>query len=109
RLAALYGRISARTTGRLTPRGPGVHARCMGTASSSRGPRDRARRALRVALALNLGFLGVETVFAFISGSLALLSDAAHMLSDVAALALALLAAEFALRPAVQGRTYGFA
>lgn len=81
----------------------------MGTASSSRGPRDRARRALRVALALNLGFLGVETVFAFISGSLALLSDAAHMLSDVAALALALLAAEFALRPAVQGRTYGFA
>lgn len=81
----------------------------MGTASPSRAPRERARRALRVALALNLVFLGLETVIAFISGSLALLSDAAHMVSDVAALALALLAAEFALRPAVQGRTYGFA
>lgn len=81
----------------------------MGTASPSRAPRERARRALRVALALNLGFLGLEAAIAFVSGSLALMSDAAHMVSDVAALALALLASEFALRPAVQGRTYGFA
>ncbi|MFY0533001.1 cation diffusion facilitator family transporter [Nannocystis pusilla] len=81
----------------------------MGTHTHSQAPRERARRALRVALALNFAFLGLETVIAFISGSLALLSDAAHMVSDVAALALALLASEFALRPAVQGRTYGFA
>lgn len=82
----------------------------MGTASQPRAAaRDRARRALRIVLALNLGFLVLEAVVAFASGSLALLSDAAHMVSDVAALALALLASEFALRPAVQGRTYGFA
>lgn len=82
----------------------------MGTAVKPRPPaRERARRALRLALVLNLAFLALETVVAFLSGSLALLSDAAHMVSDVAALALALLAAEVALRPAVRDRTYGFA
>lgn len=73
------------------------------------GERARVRRALRLTLALNLGFLLVEAAVALYSGSLALLSDAAHMVSDVAALAIAVIAAELALRPVRQGRTYGFA
>lgn len=71
--------------------------------------RARARRALRGALVLNLGFLVVEAAAAAYTGSLALLSDAAHMVSDVAALALALAAAELARRPVHRGRTYGYA
>jgi cobalt-zinc-cadmium efflux system protein len=73
------------------------------------GERARVRRALRLTLALNLAFLVVEAAAAMYSGSLALLSDAAHMISDVAALAIAVIAAELALRPVRQGRTYGFA
>jgi cobalt-zinc-cadmium efflux system protein len=67
----------------------------------------RVRRALRGALVLNGGFLLVEAAAGFWTGSLALLSDAAHMVSDVAALALALLVAELARRPASRGRTFG--
>lgn len=75
------------------------------------GPRERdgSRRALRGALILNLAFLLVEAAAAAYSGSLALFSDAAHMVSDVAALALALTAAELARRPAHRDRTYGYA
>lgn len=51
----------------------------------------------------------VEAVVAVVVGSLALLSDAAHMLSDVAALLLALVAAKAARRPARGNYTYGFA
>lgn len=72
------------------------------------GP-DGVRRALRWALALNAGFLLVEAVVGFWSGSLALLSDAAHMVSDVVALAIALTATVLARRPVARDRTYGFA
>jgi cobalt-zinc-cadmium efflux system protein len=66
------------------------------------------RRALAVALALILGLMAGEIVFGIAAGSLALLADAGHMLTDAAALGLALVAASFALRPA-QGRwTFGF-
>lgn len=50
------------------------------------------RRALWIALAANGGFLGAELVGGIVFGSLALLADAVHMLSDVAALAIALIA-----------------
>lgn len=66
-----------------------------------------ARRALTLSLVLNLSYLVVELGAGLYTGSLALLSDAAHMVSDVAALALALLAAHFARRPATQSHTYG--
>ncbi|MBX2798597.1 MAG: cation diffusion facilitator family transporter [Myxococcales bacterium] len=66
-------------------------------------------RSLLVALALNAGFLGVEVVAWWLTGSLALLSDAAHMLSDVAALALAWGAAMLARRPPTATMTFGLA
>jgi cobalt-zinc-cadmium efflux system protein len=65
--------------------------------------------ALRFALALTLAMLVVEAVGGWWSGSLALLADAAHMLVDVGALALAWAAAVFAQRPADARRSFGYA
>ncbi len=69
--------------------------------------RELSDRALRAALVLNLGFLIVEAVIGFVSGSLALLSDAAHMTTDVVALLLALVAARMARRPPSPDRSFG--
>ncbi len=66
------------------------------------------RRALLGSLVLNGAFLIVEAGVGWWSGSLALLSDAAHMLSDVGALVLALGAAHLAGRAASEGRSFGF-
>ena len=66
------------------------------------------RRALLWAFGLNAGFLVVEVIIGLLTGSLALLSDAVHMVSDVGALALALGAAHLAQRGAAGNRTYGF-
>ncbi|HUQ22287.1 MAG TPA: cation diffusion facilitator family transporter [Gaiellaceae bacterium] len=60
------------------------------------------------ALVLVLGFAGLEAVAGLASGSLALLADAAHMLSDTLALALALFAAWLAQRPATPERSFGW-
>jgi cobalt-zinc-cadmium efflux system protein len=65
-------------------------------------------RWLTIALALILGFMGVEVVAGLLAGSLALLSDAAHMLTDAASMALALVAARYAARPASGAFTFGF-
>ena len=65
------------------------------------------RRWLTVALVLIAGFMAVEVVIGLVSGSLALLSDAAHMLTDAAAIALALFAARMADRPPSGGYTFG--
>jgi cobalt-zinc-cadmium efflux system protein len=66
------------------------------------------RRALAVALALIVAFLVGEVVAAIFAGSLALIADAGHMLTDAGALGFALFAATLARRPA-QGRwTFGY-
>lgn len=65
------------------------------------------RRWLVVALVLILGLMAGEVVVGLIVGSLALLSDAAHMLTDAAALVLALVALQLAARPARGRYTYG--
>src|SRR3989440_5199183 len=62
---------------------------------------------LAAALGLILGFMAVEVVAGILAGSLALLSDAAHMLTDAAAIGLSLVAARLALRPARGAMTYG--
>ena len=67
-----------------------------------------ARRPLALALALILGLMAGEVVFGILAGSLALLADAGHMLTDAAALVLALGAATFAGRPARGRWTFGF-
>lgn len=62
---------------------------------------------LRYALALTTAFLAAEVVGAWWFNSLALLSDAAHMMTDVAALAIALVAIRIGQRPADDKRTFG--
>src|SRR5688572_14415634 len=63
---------------------------------------------LRWVLALTSTFMVVEAVGGWLSGSLALLADAGHMLTDVGALALSLLSAWIAQRPPDDTKTYGY-
>ena len=65
-------------------------------------------RPLPVALALIVAFMAVEVAVAVVADSLALLSDAAHMLVDAGALGLSVWAARLARRPASGGMTFGF-
>jgi cobalt-zinc-cadmium efflux system protein len=74
----------------------------------SHGVRDDADAGkLAVALGLILGLMVLEITVGVIAHSLALLSDAGHMLTDGAAIGLSLLAARLALRPAKGALTYG--
>lgn len=79
------------------------------SASHAHGiPSTDNERALRIALALTGSFLIAEVIGGVLTGSLALISDAAHMLTDTAALAIALAAIRIARRPADRRRTYGY-
>jgi cobalt-zinc-cadmium efflux system protein len=68
---------------------------------------DADRKRLAAALALIAGFMVAEVVAGALSGSLALLSDAAHMLTDAGSIALALVAARLAARPPTGAFTFG--
>ncbi len=70
---------------------------------------SRTRRALTLALLLTAGFAVVEAVGGYLAGSLALISDAGHMVTDAAALALALFAHAIGRRPASSRASYGYA
>lgn len=67
-----------------------------------------SRRALAAALVLTASYTIVEVVGGVLAGSLALLADAVHMLSDNVALAVALVAAWLATKPATPERSFGF-
>jgi cobalt-zinc-cadmium efflux system protein len=69
---------------------------------------QRNRRRLSFVLALTAVYMLAEAVGGWLTGSLALLADAGHMLADVAALALALIAVWFSSRPATQSKTFGY-
>ena len=70
--------------------------------------RDADARYLKIALTLIAAFMVIEVIVAVVSGSLALLADAGHMLTDAGALAGSIWAIRLATRPA-QGRwTFGF-
>jgi cobalt-zinc-cadmium efflux system protein len=69
--------------------------------------RTMNRRRLLMVLCLALSYAAIELIGGWITGSLALLADALHMVSDVAALALSLLAVWMAARPASGRRTFG--
>ena len=75
---------------------------------ASEEERRSKERAIAIAAVLTGGFMGAEVVGGLISGSLALLADAGHMLTDFASLLLAWLAFRLARRPADWKRTYGF-
>ncbi len=73
------------------------------------GIRDASnKRLLATALALTSTVMVVQIVGAILSGSLALLADAAHMFTDAAALVVALVATAIAARPADDRRTFGY-
>ena len=70
--------------------------------------RSASRRSLSISLALIMAYMVVEVVGGLVSGSLALLADAGHMLTDGAAIGLALLAIWVSGRPASIEQTFGF-
>jgi cobalt-zinc-cadmium efflux system protein len=92
------------------PRKPGAGGHSHGGhAGHSHGmSADADRRFLWIALALLVGFMLLEVVVATLSGSLALLSDAGHMLSDVGAIGASLWAMHLAARPAKGRMTFGW-
>jgi cobalt-zinc-cadmium efflux system protein len=69
---------------------------------------SRSRRGLSIVLALTFVYMLAEAFGGWWTGSLALLADAGHMLTDVAALALALTAIWFGSRPATPSKTFGY-
>jgi cobalt-zinc-cadmium efflux system protein len=90
------------------PAGPD-HDRGAGHAGHSHGvSADADRGKLTIALALILAFMVFEVVVGAIVHSLALLSDAAHMLTDAGAVALSLVAIRLAAKPAKGAMTFGF-
>jgi len=71
-------------------------------------PHAASRRRLALVLGLTSAFVAVEVIAGFLTGSLALIADAGHMLTDAAGLVLALAAMKFAERPPSPRRTYGY-
>jgi cobalt-zinc-cadmium efflux system protein len=87
--------------------GSGPGARLMGHAHGPSAAGAGRSRLLAVFL-LSLAVLAAEAVVGLLTGSLALLADAGHMLTDVAGIGLALLAVWFAGRPPTAARTFGY-
>lgn len=77
--------------------------------ASQRHPHFGERRLFLTAIAITAAFAVVEAVGGWLSGSLALLSDAGHMVTDGAAMAIALFAGLMAQRPPSQRASYGYA
>lgn len=71
-------------------------------------PANASRRKLAIVLALSAAIFVVEVVGGIVSGSLALLADAGHVLTDMTGVAMAYVAIAFAARPASEGRTFGY-
>jgi cobalt-zinc-cadmium efflux system protein len=69
---------------------------------------ERHARLLRIALGLTATYMVAEIVASVVTGSLALLSDAAHMFTDAAALAMSLVALRIGQRAADRKRTFGY-
>lgn len=88
------------------PHGSDPHGHSRGRAVQ--GGSGGSRRRLAASLALTVAIMFAEAIGGWASGSLSLLSDASHMLTDAGALALALVAASLAARPADDRRTYGY-
>ncbi|MYN04916.1 cation diffusion facilitator family transporter [Pseudoduganella sp. DS3] len=85
-----------------------LHAHLDGDAQHAHFNEHRSQAALAVALALTLGFAVIEVGAGFIANSLALISDAGHMVTDAAALGLALLAQLIAKRRPSARYSFGF-
>jgi cobalt-zinc-cadmium efflux system protein len=84
--------------------GPSGHSH----AHSLDARREDSRRRMGVALAINVGLFLAEAIGGVLTGSLAVLADAGHLLSDVGSIVLALIAARLAAMPAAGQRTFGY-
>lgn len=87
---------------------PSLHAHKKGDARHSHSKQVANQNLLLIALVLTLGFSGVEGAAAYFANSLALISDAGHMVTDAAALGLALLAQMISRRPPSAKHSFGF-
>ncbi|WP_395398976.1 cation diffusion facilitator family transporter [Pseudoduganella sp. UC29_106] len=85
-----------------------LHAHLDGDAEHAHFAEHRSQTALAIALALTLGFAFVEVAAGFIANSLALISDAGHMVTDAASLGLALLAQLIAKRRPSARYSFGY-
>jgi cobalt-zinc-cadmium efflux system protein len=85
-----------------------LHAHGEGDARNVHVVEGRSQKALGLALVLTLLFAGIEVVSGVLAHSLALISDAGHMVTDAAALGLALLAQHIARRPPSARHSFGF-
>jgi cobalt-zinc-cadmium efflux system protein len=70
--------------------------------------RHKETRRLKIALAISVGYFFAEIIAGFLTNSLALLSDAGHMLSDIGAMMVCLFAFRLDQRPATPASTYGY-
>ena len=84
------------------------HAHKRGDAKHSHSKQVSNQNLLLIALVLTLGFAGVEGAAAYFANSLAVISDAGHMVTDAAALGLALLAQIISRRPPSAKHSFGF-
>ncbi|MFL6396984.1 MAG: cation diffusion facilitator family transporter, partial [Nitrososphaeraceae archaeon] len=77
--------------------------------TSTRGelPLQRAHR-LRIVLSLSSSYFAISIITVITTGSLALLSEAGHILADIGGIALALFAINYTRKPATPQRSYGF-
>jgi cobalt-zinc-cadmium efflux system protein len=85
-----------------------LHAHLDGDARHAHTIEGRSQKAMTIALVLVLIFAAVEAVSGVMSNSLALISDAGHMVTDAAALGLALMAQLIARRPPSARHSFGF-
>lgn len=96
--------------GRLSPSAPSAASAASGSypCPAVAAPNPASTRRLWLVLGITSTFMVVEVVGGWLAGSLALLADAAHMLTDVGAIGLVLLTAWIARRPADDSKTYGY-
>ncbi len=87
---------------------PSLHEHKHGDSHHSHARQVSSQNLLFIALLLTLSFSGVEAAAAYFAGSLALISDAGHMVTDAAALGLALLAQIISKRPPSPKHSFGF-
>ena len=99
---------SSRSTSMSTTDNLSLHAHKRGDAKHSHRKEVSNQHLLLIALVLTLGFAGVEGTAAYFANSLALISDAGHMVTDAAALGLALLAQIISRRPPSAKHSFGF-
>lgn len=85
-----------------------MHAHAHGHGHARRPARTANRRRMAAALAINLALLAAALGGAFLFDSAALLADAGHLLSDIGAIGLGVVAATLAGRPATGRRTFGY-